>query len=43
MCSGQILSKDIDEAWEYLDSLSENSQVWKTEDISKYNPPIATP
>lgn len=34
MFSREFLSKDVDEVWEYLDSLAENSQAYKTEDMS---------
>lgn len=33
MCNGEFLSKESTEAWEYLNSLSKNSQAWKTEEI----------
>lgn len=32
--NGEFLSK---EAWEYLDSLAENSQAWEIEDTSEWN------
>lgn len=32
MCNTESLSKDAEQAWEFLDSLAKNSQVWKIED-----------
>ena len=32
MCNGEFLSKNPDEAWEYLDSLAESAQNWDTSD-----------
>lgn len=32
MRDGDFLSKDAEEAWDYLDTLLENSQKWEIED-----------
>lgn len=33
MCKGEFLSNDANEACEYLDSLTKNSQAWEMKDI----------
>lgn len=41
MCNGEFLSKDIEDAYVYLNSLAENSRVWKIKDAFELSQPIA--
>lgn len=43
MCNGEFLSKDVEDAWEYSDSLTKNSQASETEDALEKSQSIDTP
>lgn len=40
MCNREVLSKDTEEIWQYLDSLTDYSQTWKSKNAYERNQTI---
>lgn len=35
VCSGEFMTKEVDNAWDYLDVLAKNAQSWDTSDLTE--------